>query len=479
MPQEHRDDRYYSDAAKSSLKNQYLAWGWTVALNAWQLDSVRKLRKFDGWNSGGWQVGTSSNKDALNGKEEAVAGGREWLKRCQAIKSGICQQFVNADWLGASTLIKRVWHISYLRDKGITLETDAQNIERKIARSQQAKAGDEGMYYAVIALDGDKMGARISGENAPTWDKVLADYTIQQEQRGAISYFRQHGMEQFLQQKRTITPSYHAQFSEALSNFALQCVPQIIKQADGVLIYAGGDDVLAIVPVDRAIECAKQLREAFRGESSGFEYKGKKLLLPGQGCDVSVGIAIGSMKASLQDLIRQAMQAEKHAKNQLDRGALALTILKRSGEISRWGCKWNSSGLQLVEQLTRHLLDGQLSNRFSSRLCELLKCYVSSPLHTQLGNRQQPVNDLLSSEELQSILAIECATVISRQKSASLGYELQQQLQQAFSSYIGEICKQQANNPALASEVISCLSSLLQSVAFLARKDSSKNDQQP
>jgi len=85
MPVEHRDLRYYTDDSKSRLNNIGLGWSVILAMNAWQLDSVRQTRTFDAWSAGGWQTGSFNNKDSLTGREEAVAGGRVWQERCSKL----------------------------------------------------------------------------------------------------------------------------------------------------------------------------------------------------------------------------------------------------------------------------------------------------------------------------------------------------------------------------------------------------------
>ena len=84
MPVEHRDGRYYiggKDGPKTQLNNIGLGWSVILALNSWALDAVRQTRSFDAANTGGWESGTFNNKDALTGRDEAVSGGKEWMKR--------------------------------------------------------------------------------------------------------------------------------------------------------------------------------------------------------------------------------------------------------------------------------------------------------------------------------------------------------------------------------------------------------------
>jgi len=419
MPVDHRDGRYYIDSGKTSLNNIGLAWAVIAAVNSWQLDAVRQTCSFDAWNEGGWSAGAENNKDALNGRDEAVAGGKTWSDRCGKLTGVWPGLFKKGDWMGAVTLIKRLWHLAYLRDVwGLPTESRGNKREgfpmpstRGIA-AHQLYADDDQLdpdegggdrYFAVLALDGDKIGKWVSGEKTPRFATQLADYSdAGGEQRfGSRVYFERPEFARFRSAQRPLSPSYHLQFSEALSNFALLCARPIVEHFDGRLIYAGGDDVLALLPADTALACARSLRLAFRGEdpdvvgfaspAPGFlqsdhwrEQTGKQqreherpipFLMPGPATDVSVGLAIAHFKAPLQDVIREARAAERRAKTVLQREAIAVTLIKHGGEINHWGCKWASGGLELFAKVLE-LLTGRLSAKFPHRVAELLQPYL-------------------------------------------------------------------------------------------------------
>jgi CRISPR/Cas system-associated protein Cas10 (large subunit of type III CRISPR-Cas system) len=316
-----------------------------------------------------------------------------------------------------------------------------------------AKTGQPGKYFAVVALDGDQIGKWLSGEKTPAIEKVITDK--------AVRYFREHikgrDVEAWLKTNRPLSPSYHLQFSEALANFGLYCARRIVEAHHGQLIYSGGDDVLAMLPADEAIACAQGLRLAFQGSpelpkkyptlfvdcppgwiklKDGDWGAGARrpaepswpLLVPGPKATVSVGIAIGHIKEPLQDMIHEARQAEKRAKadpqrevfdrqkNELcwklsegwGRDALAITLFKRSGELIRWGAKFDSSAFALLNELRAHYRrpvddpnrEMPISGKFPYRIAELLSRYeTSTPL----------------ADGLRAIAAKELAWAISQQ----------------------------------------------------------------
>jgi len=103
------------------------------------------------------------------------------------------------------------------------------------------------------------------------------------------------------------------------------------------------------------------------------------VIVPGPAADCSVGIAIAHYKAPLQDVVRAAHAAEKRAKNQLGRAAVAVSLFKRSGEITEWGCRWDSGGMALYQSISDLLHAKKLSGRFPHRVCALLDSYTNLP----------------------------------------------------------------------------------------------------
>ena len=77
-------------------------------------------------------------------------------------------------------------------------------------------------FYALLLMDGDGMG-KLLGSQGQANRKVI---------------------------------------SKALANFTQQ-VPEIVSNHNGKLIYAGGDDVFALLPVSSAIRCAEQCRKTY------------------------------------------------------------------------------------------------------------------------------------------------------------------------------------------------------------------------
>lgn len=195
----------------------------------------------------------------------------------------------------------------------------AMNLIKKVRAAEDGcERCDLGNYIAVIALDGDHMG------------ETLSNFKTQAE---------------------------HRAFSKKLAEFARSVS---IRPEDGRLIYAGGDDVLAVVKASRAIPLARELAKQFTE------------MVAVSGISASAGIAVGSSKAPLQDLVHEAHAAEGRAKHVYGRDALAVSVVKRSGEIIHWGCKWNSRAFDIYDSLSKGKGD---FSRFAYKLAGFLMPY--------------------------------------------------------------------------------------------------------
>jgi CRISPR-associated protein Cmr2 len=86
-------------------------------------------------------------------------------------------------------------------------------------------------------------------------------------------------------------------------------------------VYSGGDDVLAFLPLNTVVQCAKTLADAFAKQMRDFGIDPQPSL--------SVGIAICHHLEPLSDTLQLARSAEKIAKQFPGKNALAITLSKR------------------------------------------------------------------------------------------------------------------------------------------------------
>jgi len=168
------------------------------------------------------------------------------------------------------------------------------------------------------------------------------------------------------------SPEEHQKISQTLSKFAGQVLQIVegeveVKVSDqqerklaGRVVYAGGDDVLALLPVADVLPAAAALREAFR----------KVLQEPLPQATISAGIVLVHHRHPLDSALRAAREAEHTAKQVKGKDALCLYALKRSGEAVRVQAKWEYDRVVSVPELIQTMrslfvTDGPLSPRFA------------------------------------------------------------------------------------------------------------------
>ena len=128
--------------------------------------------------------------------------------------------------------------------------------------------------------------------------------------------------------------------SHALHEFASD-VRRIVRDRRGHAVYAGGDDVLALVPLAQALDCARELAETF-GESLS-EIAEEMQLPSNEHPTLSVGLGLGYVIEPLSALRARAERAERFAKGdatQTPRDALAIRLGIRSGAELGWRAQW-------------------------------------------------------------------------------------------------------------------------------------------
>ncbi len=308
--------------------------GLHIAHAEWRFAARKNARSFAGWKGG------PVPKDHLDGFRE-VMGGTDHEAFWRGLRSGQFKHALKGEQLyGAMTLIKRLFPEAYLRDelKWNPLKPSFDSVQH-IAAAIDAEEGEvppgSPTYYAILALDGDDMGQWVSGC---------------QGTRGDLD---------------PLQPGYQGKLSQKLSAFAA-AVPDIMQRHGGQAIYCGGDDVLAMLPAAQALKCAQDLAGVFSQH------------LPGG--TASVGIAIGHVRAPLQDSIQAAREAEKAAKAVPGKNAFCLRILKRSGEHVQIAARWDSGAMLVWDELWQMSADGEVSGRFAHRYAALLKRLLACSL---------------------------------------------------------------------------------------------------
>jgi CRISPR-associated protein Cmr2 len=156
-------------------------------------------------------------------------------------------------------------------------------------------------YFAIIISDGDSMGDWL----------------------GLNSKIRKEKLER----------TFHEKFSKALSNYAREIKSLESKEKFGLrIVYAGGDDVLAVADLREFLDFAEKLNPIFKNKV-------------GENASVSAGIVIGHQKDNLAYLLNEARKAEKKAKSVEGKSAFCITVIPRGGGPVSFWAKWDCFNL--------------------------------------------------------------------------------------------------------------------------------------
>ena len=151
------------------------------------------------------------------------------------------------------------------------------------------RVGPPPMFYALLLADGDRLGVLAGKLGGATVSRGLTTFT--------------------------------------------SAVPRAVRRHEGVAVYAGGDDVLAMVPVSGALACAQALSCAYRDAFAGID--------GGDEATLSAAVVFAQVRLPLSQVLGEAHRLlDDVAKARNGRDSLAVAVLKPSGLYCEWGTTW-------------------------------------------------------------------------------------------------------------------------------------------
>lgn len=155
-------------------------------------------------------------------------------------------------------------------------------------------------FFALLLMDGDRMG-RLLSDNA----------------------------------------DYASTISKALGDFS-QKVPHIVTRHNGVCVYAGGDDVFAMLPLEDALPAAIDLAKEYRKAFSIAQHLEPRLHNT-QLATISGAIIYSHHSLPLQYVVQEGHKIlDEEAKENTGRNSLAIRVLKHSGPNLLWSAPWET-----------------------------------------------------------------------------------------------------------------------------------------
>lgn len=275
------------------------------------------------------------------------------------------------EWAG---LDGAVFHRSYLENS--TLFGDDAEAEKNAkaaltalqALKKAAKLPEVSSFYAVLIMDGDSLGSQM-GDTA---------------KQKAIS----NGL-------NTFTKGTAA----------------IVQANDGFLIYAGGDDVLALVCLDKAVELALLLRNFY---AQCFAEQNKTLPKDKQvTTSLSGAIEFCHIKTPLTFVLGDAHSLlDDIAKEKTGRDALAVRVWKPGGLHLEWSQPWqylteqakSTSNLlsDVVQLFTEREKESPFTNKFIFKAEDVLQRLPQALVECELDKSNDLLKQMLQAELVHS-----------------------------------------------------------------------------
>ena len=356
-------------------------------------DENNKLVERDGWNLKGWNVPSAV-------PSVTYMAAVYWLKNLldsEIVDTQLLKEFHDEAYLltGKSygefkTNIKCLDNLKHSHifdrlkclDGNVFFETSLENtnifgvkkqdqakkvlkILKKIKKS--ADLPEPTPFYAILLMDGDSLGMHMSN------------------------------------------PDMHYSITQGLADFT-NGVPAIVHDNNGFLIYAGGDDVLAILPLEDAITCAAKLRAHYRtcfdGKAKPNDKEPRKVIPT----TLSGAIEFTHINMPLTSILKNAHNLlDDVAKDGSGRDALAIRVWKRGGLQLEWSQPWKiaintKTGKTHLEEMVDNFQntdknDSQFSNKFFYKIRERFDL-----LNPDSTKKQEQI---LNNDDALSLMAME------------------------------------------------------------------------
>lgn len=213
-----------------------------------------------------------------------------WL---DCVDEALCNRGDGRLFSKTSHLDGHVFFASTLDNRNLYADqTLAQRTKTALLALQKATGvGAPSPFYAVLLMDGDSLGKQL----------------------------QQPGLAQII--------------SGCLKAFTAG-VAEIVERHSGFLVYAGGDDVLALLPVDFALPCAWDLRQHYAG---CFAKHGEGKVHS----TISAALVFAHFKSPLGKVLAAAHPLlDNVAKEGCGRDALAVEVYKPGGRHLQWAMPW-------------------------------------------------------------------------------------------------------------------------------------------
>ncbi|RJQ72319.1 MAG: type III-B CRISPR-associated protein Cas10/Cmr2 [Desulfobacteraceae bacterium] len=169
-------------------------------------------------------------------------------------------------------------------------DEDERGKYRDMLRTLEKAVNDRGgNFYALLLMDGDSMGKLIQDKPAETVTGALTAFSAE--------------------------------------------APKIVHKYDGVCVYAGGDDLFALLPLDMVLDCSVEVSKEYKKSFRKHQISE---------ATISAAVIFAHYSVPLRQVIAQAHHfLDDVAKDATERDAIAIAVLKPGGETCSWAKRFD------------------------------------------------------------------------------------------------------------------------------------------
>ena len=214
-------------------------------------------------------------------------------------------------------------------------------------------SGSPADWWVIVLADGDNMGQFVSGKKLEKYERYVQRDAVN-ESRLSESRLSDDTLGSFLRDTtKRMGPATHIGLNRALLDFSNRLVPYLTERRYcGRVIYSGGDDVMAVLPLEDLPGYVRSLRAAWSGKpdpdgefkAAGGYWRPKSnivddSLLPdrplftmGKTATMSIGVVIAHKSVPLPTVLESLWAAEgKQAKGMPGKNGLCFRVMYGNG----------------------------------------------------------------------------------------------------------------------------------------------------